>query len=156
MCSDERDIERLWIRVLGRVPSKSNTYRIVQRRGGGARLKKDDAVVAYERTVAERCRELAQGRELPLYPLPVKLELWLIWHREAHDGRRRDLDNIYKAVKDGLTQGGAWADDSQVTTHYATIRYDAAKEGEWLDIVIQPDAEQPRSAPRRKGSTRAA
>jgi crossover junction endodeoxyribonuclease RusA len=30
------------------------------------------------------------------------------------DRRRRDLDNILKALLDGLTHGGVWGDDSQV------------------------------------------
>jgi crossover junction endodeoxyribonuclease RusA len=30
------------------------------------------------------------------------------------DKRRRDLDNILKALLDGLTHSGVWGDDSQV------------------------------------------
>lgn len=30
------------------------------------------------------------------------------------DKRRRDLDNVLKALLDGLTHSGVWADDSQV------------------------------------------
>ncbi len=30
------------------------------------------------------------------------------------DKRRRDLDNVLKAILDGLTHSGVWADDSQV------------------------------------------
>lgn len=35
---------------------------------------------------------------------------------EAHppDKRRRDLDNLPKAIFDGLTHCGVWADDSQI------------------------------------------
>lgn len=141
----------LHLKVAGRVPSKSNTYRIVGRKGGRGRLAKDDAVAAYEQMIAFQCRNSAADLPRPLFPLDVKLELWLVWHRTVHDGRRRDLDNIYKAVKDGLTLGGVWADDSQVTTHYATVRYDAEEEeGEWLDIVIQPDEQSPRPTRRSR------
>lgn len=148
---------RLILRIAGHVPSKSNTYRIAGRKGGGRRLVKDEAVAAYEHMIALRCRILAAGNDPPIFPLDVKLELWLVWHRERHDGRRRDLDNIYKAVKDGLTAGGVWSDDSQVTTHYATVRYDAEEGSEWLDIVIQPDPAQPRSSrrPRRRSASAA-
>lgn len=138
---------RYTLRIDGRVPSKSNSYRIV-RRGSGSRLAKDDAVTAYETRVALLARQVF-GNAVAFPDGPV--ELWLIWHRWRHDGRRRDLDNIYKAVADGLTGGGAWTDDSQVTTHYATIRYDAgSEEDEWLDIILQPDPDHPSPEPRRR------
>jgi Holliday junction resolvase RusA-like endonuclease len=138
---------RIWLRVAGRVPSKSNSYRIV-RRGSGSRLVRDEDVVAYETMVSLAARQVTGGAIV--FPTG-KLALRMIWHRWRHDGRRRDLDNIYKAVMDGLTGGGLWTDDSQVTTHYTTTRFDADREeDEWLDIIVQFDPAQPSAQPHRR------
>lgn len=132
------------LRITGHVPSKANTYRIV-RYGGRAGLKKDDEVLAFEQHIAHSCAGIA-GR--PIFPHPERTELWLVWHRRSTDGRRRDLDNIIKAVKDGLTAGNIWDDDVQVSCLHVEMCYDA-DEVEWLDIVIRRDPNQPRSHPKR-------
>lgn len=45
-----------------------------------------------------------------------KLSGRLSVHIHAHppDNRRRDLDNLPKAILDGMTHAGVWLDDSQI------------------------------------------
>lgn len=41
-------------------------------------------------------------------PVRVEVECWM------PDKRKRDLDNLFKAIGDSLTHAGIWDDDSQV------------------------------------------
>jgi crossover junction endodeoxyribonuclease RusA len=41
-------------------------------------------------------------------PVKVEVECWM------PDRRKRDLDNLFKAIGDSLTHAGVWEDDSQV------------------------------------------
>lgn len=45
-------------------------------------------------------------------PLPGRLRVTI--HVHAPDKRRRDLDNLPKAINDALTHAGLWVDDSQI------------------------------------------
>lgn len=55
------------------------------------------------------CRQLAQERVRPLDgPLAVHIEMY------PPDRRRRDCDNLFKALLDALAHGGAYHDDSQI------------------------------------------
>jgi len=49
------------------------------------------------------------------------------------DKRKRDLDNLFKAVLDSLTKAGVWIDDSQID--YLSIRRDATIGG-YLKVTI--------------------
>lgn len=57
----------------------------------------------------EAVRAVALGR-VERMDGPVILRL----RAEPPDNRRRDLDNVMKALLDGLQHGGVYADDSQV------------------------------------------
>ena len=62
-----------------------------------------------------RYREVVKGLVATMAPkrlegdLSVQIEAWF------PDRRRRDLDNVLKALLDSLTHAGVWHDDSQVT-----------------------------------------
>ena len=45
-------------------------------------------------------------------PIPGKLAVHIVVH--PPDNRRRDVDNVVKALLDALEHGGAYADDSQI------------------------------------------
>lgn len=47
-----------------------------------------------------------------IIPQPGPIEISIVMH--PPDRRRRDLDNILKALLDSLQYGGAYADDSQI------------------------------------------
>ena len=64
----------------------------------------------FRQVVVESLREIPEtGRTLGA---DLKLQVWV----EAHmpDRRRRDLDNIKKALLDALTHAGVYKDDSQI------------------------------------------
>src|SRR5262245_55530807 len=55
------------------------------------------------------CRQLARDGVRPLDgPLAVHIEMY------PPDRRRRDCDNVFKALLDALAHGGAYHDDSQI------------------------------------------
>lgn len=51
---------------------------------------------------------LQRARHRTTARLRVEIEAWM------PDRRRRDLDNLPKAVLDSLTHAGVWADDAQI------------------------------------------
>jgi crossover junction endodeoxyribonuclease RusA len=64
---------------------------------------------------------------------------------EAHrpDNRRRDLDNLLKAVLDGCTHAGVWEDDSNIV--YLRI-YWAPQVGGMLKVHVQEVSDERTSA----------
>lgn len=48
------------------------------------------------------------------YRFPLAGRLRVTIHVHAPDKRRRDLDNLPKAIHDALTHAGLWQDDSQI------------------------------------------
>lgn len=61
-------------------------------------------------------------------PVAVRIEVL------PPDARRRDLDNILKAILDALQHGGAYLDDSQIS-HLEIIRYAKRKGGAvWVTL----------------------
>lgn len=121
--------------IPGRPPAKSNSYRIV-RIGRFSKLVPTAAVVAYEKSVEDLSKEQVNfyGITTPLIP-EGEIEVCLIWHKG--DKRRKDLDNIAKAIKDGMTTGGIWSDDSQVTSLFLRSVIDAPSvKEEWVDVYV--------------------
>lgn len=124
----------LALTVPGRPPAKANNYRIV-RIGRYHRLVPTPEVTAYEQLVALKAREAAGERPLPLFL--GRVEVAIVWHRG--DNRRKDIDNIGKAIMDGLTKGGVWRDDSQVEhLHKLTVRDAPGAAAEWVEIYVLP------------------
>lgn len=92
------------IKLILPFPPSINHY-YARNRNGSVRL--GNAGRAYRLEVALKCR---QARIKPLLgPLAMLIEAY------PPDKRRRDLDNLLKAVLDALQHGGAYADDSQIT-----------------------------------------
>ena len=92
--------------VLFTVPGKPQGKQRA-RRGRNGRFYTPKETVAYERAVARAC--VAAGGKCPHYRGPVELEVVCYFT----DRRRRDLDNVLKAVADALN-GVAYGDDSQI------------------------------------------
>jgi crossover junction endodeoxyribonuclease RusA len=58
-------------------------------------------------------RQKVDGR-LPPFDRPLDARLQVALYAYPPDKRRRDLDNLPKAVLDALTHAGVWADDEQI------------------------------------------
>ena len=82
--------------------------RVVRGRNGGVHTYTPKNTVAYERLIAVEA--IAAGARRGKLPPPYALEVLIWWP----DRRRRDADNVLKAVGDALN-GVVWEDDSQVT-----------------------------------------
>lgn len=57
----------------------------------------------------------------------------------APDRRQRDTDNLLKALFDGITHAGAWADDSQIRRHTVEFAEEIIKGGKVI-VTIRPFA----------------
>lgn len=110
--------------------------------GKGGRMYTPALTKAYERLVAAYCMAARGGRE-PLSG-PVRVEIDATYrlpkrgHREGdwHTGRP-DLDNVVKAVLDGVN-GVAFADDSQVCVLHAS-KYYGQRDGVWVIVDQEAD-----------------
>ena len=121
--------------IPGRPPAKSNSYRIV-RVGAFSRLASTPALNSYAKLVESISRKQTSyfNRDI-IISSPTEVELMLIWHRA--DRRRKDLDNIAKSIMDGMTKGGIWSDDNQVTSLFLRSVVDAPSvEEEWVDVYV--------------------
>lgn len=114
----------LRIRVAG-IPAPQGSKRHV---GGGRMIEMSRAVGPWREAVrAETQRAMRQRPPItgPVYvlivfglPRPKSLP-----RSQAHPVKRPDVDKLARAVLDGLTSGGAFADDSQVIYLQAEKRF---------------------------------
>ena len=82
---------------------------------------------------------------------PVSLHLEFIHKRpKALKGTGRewkitrpDLDNLVKTIKDALSSGGAWIDDSQCCVLYASDFYGSPNEDPHTKITMSSISEEP-------------
>jgi Holliday junction resolvase RusA-like endonuclease len=95
------------------------------RLGKGGRVYTPPATRRYEQHVALAFLAASKGRKRSTYTGPVELHIACTFS----DHRRRDLDNVIKAILDGLN-GIAYADDCQVCTITAERRHGAAESAE--------------------------
>ena len=83
--------------IIGKCPSKSNCYKIIQQRGKDGKyhgsLAKKDALVMYEKSFYLQCSQYRNKQIKGLF------ELYLSVH---YDTQRPDLDNCLKIVLDCL------------------------------------------------------
>ena len=83
---------------------------------------------------ARAYRTVAADAVAGCVPFSVGVSITIYAH--PPDRRRRDLDNVLKAVLDTITHSGAWDDDSQVQAIHAEWRpRDEAGEG-WVDVMV--------------------
>lgn len=74
-------------------------------------------------------------------PVTLTGSIQLTLHFYRKDRRRVDLDNLIKAVMDGLT-GVAWADDSQICHIVASVQRDKDNPRVEVAIEYQPRGEK--------------
>jgi crossover junction endodeoxyribonuclease RusA len=86
-------------------PPSVNNYWLRRNDGKGVRVSPEGV------SFREQCQWQAKAQNAAaglVGPLAVEIAAYM------PDKRRRDLDNILKALLDGLTHSGVWGDDSQV------------------------------------------
>lgn len=126
---------RAWIKFIipGKPPAKSNNYRII-RIGRFSKLMPTKEVVDYEAQVAIIAKNVGYVLQMePIYPDPIPVEMTIIWHRS--NKRRADLDNIAKAINDGLTKGCVWEDDRQVVSMHMEMLFEKIPE-DFVEVYV--------------------
>lgn len=111
MTSKEMPVDNLKLHLsLPWPPSNNRMHRRVMVRGRPVTLLSEQAR-KYHQAVGDAVIRQTNRCEIPdLHSgrIAVKLDVY------PPDRRRRDLDNIFKAVLDGCTKAGVWADDDQI------------------------------------------
>lgn len=74
-------------------------------------------------------------QQFPALSRPTSRNLAVVVNAFPPDRRRRDGDNVVKAVFDAITHAGVWADDSQVKAH-AVVMADVVTGGE-IQVEIE-------------------
>lgn len=82
-------------------PPTINHYYIRTKRGVVLTAKAND----YR---ADVIQAVGKGHTTLLGPISVKVDAYM------PDKRKRDLDNVFKALCDAMTHAGVWRDDSQI------------------------------------------
>lgn len=115
--------------VLG-VPVAKGRPRVVKR-GRFVRAFTPAKTVEFEDRVAAASREAALAL-LDSGPIdrPLSCSIWLYFQKpesrkkQAHMDRRPDLENVVKAIWDGMERGGVVKDDARFVELHAWKRYD--------------------------------
>ena len=83
--------------IIGKCPSKSNCYKIIQQRGKDGKyhgsLAKKDALVMYEKSFYLQCSQYRNRNISSLFELHLNV---------FYENQRPDLDNCFKTVLDCL------------------------------------------------------
>jgi len=82
------------------------------------------------RRFRERVMKLLAARAVQPVPGPLDVQVDVF----PPDNRRRDVDNVQKALLDALQHGGAYADDSQII-HLAITKHEPVPGGKTLVII---------------------
>lgn len=89
-------------------PPSLNTYW----RNVGGRVLISAKGRSYRTLVAQAIMLARRAGNVPAWPIPQRLAVRI--DASPPDRRKRDLDNITKALLDALTHAGVWLDDSQI------------------------------------------
>ena len=111
--------------VVRGIPAAQGSKRHV---GGGRMVEMSRAVGPWREAVRAETQRAMNGDGPMQGPLRVNLLFTLprpksASRKVAYPAKRPDLDKLARAVLDGLTAGGAWADDGQVVTLVAHKRF---------------------------------
>ena len=83
-------------------PSVNQQWRMFNNRLIISKVGREYRKAVADQVMIQRANKLIEGK------IKVEIEAF------RPDNRRRDLDNIFKGVLDGLTHAGVWKDDSQI------------------------------------------
>ncbi|WP_303223975.1 RusA family crossover junction endodeoxyribonuclease [Butyricimonas faecihominis] len=87
--------------IHGKVPSKSNSYKVITKNGRGSIAKKD-ALVAYEKSFYLQCDKYRNKNISGLFEINLKV---------FYENQRPDLDNCLKIILDCLQSCKAITND---------------------------------------------
>lgn len=108
-------------------PAKSNMYKI----GRYGNFYKTKLCKDFEKEIAIACSEASQGKML--FPKGTDVKATIVCYRPSRTGP--DLDNIEKAIFDGINQSKVWADDRQVGEIHVLLAKGEAKVHVFLEPV---------------------
>ena len=126
------------------IPAAQGSKRHV---GGGRMVESSRAVGPWREAVRAETQRAMNGSGPMSGPLRIDLSFTLprpksLPKRTLFPAKRPDLDKLTRAVLDGLTAGGAWADDSQVVTLVAYKRYPTGPAAEAGGCIINITSEE--------------
>ena len=128
------------------IPAPQGSKRHV---GGGRMVEQSRAVGPWREAVraeTQRALRIDRNHEPFTGPVEVRVAFRLARPKTAPrvviwPAKRPDLDNLVRAVLDGITEGGALLDDSQVVMLGASKRFAGNRPaGAWIEIVEVKDA----------------
>ena len=111
--------------VVRGVPAPQGSKRHV---GGGRMIESSRAVGPWREAVRAETQRAMELTAITDCAVHVGIRFWLprpksLPKRVVHHLKKPDLDKLGRAVLDGLTDGGAWLDDSQVVKLILEKRY---------------------------------
>jgi len=111
------------------------------KRGKFTKVFTDEKTARWENLVALATAASMVGKKPMEGALLVDAIFWLkrpksIPKKVKFPVKKPDLDNMVKALLDGMTQGGIWGDDSQVVDLASGKRYELEGQGVGVSVTV--------------------
>ena len=125
------------IRVIGE-PAPQGSKRPV---GNGRMIESSKKVRPWRDSVAWAAREACEGRPPLAVPCGISIVFYLPRPKKPkfpkYPGTKPDIDKLVRSTLDGLTNGGAFADDALVVEEIAYKRWADPGKGRHIGAVIE-------------------
>lgn len=125
------------IRVIGE-PAPQGSKRPI---GNGRMIESSKKVKPWRDSVAWATREVCGGRPPLAVPCGVRILFYLPRPKKPkfakYPGTKPDIDKLVRSTLDGLTNGGAFADDALVVEEIAYKRWADPEKGKHVGAMIE-------------------